>query len=354
MKNKIIAGLFLGWIVVFSAAQILMEDETVSTSERRHLASFPDYVYSRTYAEDVEDYLLDQFPYRDGFRSIKANVNYHVLQKLDNNGVSLNGDMIFQSLYPTNAASAAHFVRKTQAVCRNLTADNHAYLAVIPDKNYYAEEPIFLHLDYPAIYAAAEQTGLPLIDLRTIMRLDDYYQTDTHWKQENLDKVVEKLSETMQFPYRKQEYTAHRFDSFYGVLYGQAAVKHRPEPLTYLTNDATDGAEVFYLENPKLHTVYAPQALDSWDAYEVFLDGASAYIEITNPAQQSGRELVVFRDSFGSSLIPLLIPYYSHITVVDNRYIRQEHLTKYLTFTDQDVLFLYSTAMINNSFSLKG
>ena len=336
------------------SSDLIMADETISTSERRQLASFPKYVYSRTYAEKMEDYLLDHFPYRDGFRSIKANMNYHVLQKLDNNGVYLNDTMIFQSLYPTDRASANHFVQKTEQIKNLLTENNHAYLAVIPDKNYYAEEKMFLHLDYPSIYASAERLGMPLIDLRNVMQLDDYYQTDTHWKQEKLDKVVRKLSETMQFPYQKQNYTAHRFDSFYGVLYGQAAVKRSPETLTYLTNDAIDSAEVSYLENPNLHTVYAPQALQSWDAYEVFLDGASAYIEITNPAQTSGRELVVFRDSFGSSLIPLLIPYYSHITVVDNRYIKQQYFTEYLTFTDQDVLFLYSTAMINNSYSLKG
>ena len=33
------------------------------------------------------------------------------------------------------------------------------------------------------------------------------------------------------------------------------------------------------------------------------------------------KELVIFRDSFGSSISPLLINYYSKITIIDNRYI---------------------------------
>ena len=64
--------------------------------------------------------------------------------------------------------------------------------------------------------------------------------------------------------------------------------------------------------------------------------------------------MIIFRDSFGSSITPLLIPYYSKITVIDNRYIASDYLTNYIEFNDQDVLFLYSTLIVNNSGSLKG
>ena len=65
-------------------------------------------------------------------------------------------------------------------------------------------------------------------------------------------------------------------------------------------------------------------------------------------------ELLIFRDSFGSSITPLLIPYYSKITLIDNRYINSKNFVKYIEFTNQDILFLYSTMIVNNSFSLKG
>ena len=35
------------------------------------------------YLNEVEKYLLDHFPFRDSFRSLKANFNYHILNKLD-------------------------------------------------------------------------------------------------------------------------------------------------------------------------------------------------------------------------------------------------------------------------------
>ncbi|MBQ2264154.1 MAG: hypothetical protein II341_02020, partial [Oscillospiraceae bacterium] len=68
---------------------------------------------------------------------------------------------------------------------------------------------------------------------------------------------------------------------------------------------------------------------------------------------KSQRELVVFRDSFGSSLIPLLVKDYATVTVVDTRYVSPDLLGQYLEFEKQDVLFLYSTLILNNSLALK-
>ena len=57
------------------------------------------------------------------------------------------------------------------------------------------------------------------------------------------------------------------------------------------------------------------------DPYDIYLGGATALIQIDNPSGPKGRELVIFRDSFGSSLAPLLIDSYSRITIIDMRYI---------------------------------
>ena len=42
---------------------------------------------------------------------------------------------------------------------------------------------------------------------------------------------------------------------------------------------------------------------------------------IYNENSFNDKELIIFRDSFASSLTPLLIKYYSKITLIDNRYI---------------------------------
>ena len=85
----------------------------------------------------------------------------------------------------------------------------------------------------------------------------------------------------------------------------------------------------------------------------MFLSGTRAILTIENPMAEEVKELIVFRDSFGSSLIPLLMEEYSKITVLDIRYVNSSILGQYVEFGNQDALFLYSTMMLNNSLALK-
>ena len=354
MKDKIIVFLFITYIVIFSILHITFKDLEISNSERRYLDNFPEFKLSGEFITDVDEYLLDHFPFRDKFRSIKANFNYKVLGKLDNNGIYLKDNYIFKSDYPTNKKSIDNFVKNINKLKENFSDKNKVYLLTVPDKNYYLNKDLFLGIDYNYIYDELSKLDINFIDIRELLELNDYYETDTHWKQEKIFKVIKELSKVMDFKYLDLDYKEHKFNNFYGVYYGESALNRKPEVITYLTNDIIDNAHVKYLENPKLDKVYNLDNLNRFDSYEVYLDGASSFIEIYNESCSDDRELVIFRDSFGSSITPLLIPYYSKITLIDNRYINSENFLKYIEFTNQDILFLYSTMIVNNSFSLKG
>ena len=138
------------------------------------------------------------------------------------------------------------------------------------------------------------------------------------------------------------------------MYYGESAINRNPETIIYLTNNNISNLKVKYLENKELTTVYNIDNLNSTDSYEIYLDGASSFIEIYNEHATSDKELIIFRDSFASSITPLLTKYYSKITLIDNRYINSSNYLKLIEFNDQDVLFMYSTIIINNSYSLKG
>lgn len=354
MKDKIITFMFVSFILTFSILHLVIKDEEISYTERRKLTTFPEFKLNSKYITDIDKYLLDHFPFRDTFRSIKANFNYNILNKLDNNGIYLKDNYIFKSNYPTNKKSIDYFTKNIDKLKNNFTENNNVYLMIVPDKNYYLNDDMFLQIDYDYIYDSLNKLNIDMIDIRSIMSLNDYYETDTHWKQENLHKVVKKLSEMMHFDYKEYSYVSHKYDKFYGVYYGESAINRKPEDITYLTNDIIDNASVKYLENNKLNKVYNTNSLNGMDSYNVYLDGASSFIEITNNNSDNNKELVIFRDSFGSSLTPLLIPYYSKITLIDNRYINSDNFLKYIDFNNQDILFMYSTLLINDSYSLKG
>ena len=354
MKNKIITITFISFILFFSVFHILKVDQIISMTERRYLAKFPEFKFNGEYITRVEKYLLDHFPYRDNFRNIKANFNYKILNRLENNDIYLKDNYIFKSNYPTNKKSINNFIKQTQKIENLLTENNKTYMMIIPDKNYYLEDEKFLQIDYNYIYNELKNIKASFIDIREIMKLQDYYETDTHWKQENLLKVVNKMNEVMNFDYQELTYEKKCYERFYGVYYGESAMKRVPEQLCYLTNNIIEKVNVSYLENKNLTTVYNTENLYGLDSYEVYLDGASAFIEINNKEHLEEKELVVFRDSFGSSIIPLLIPYYSKITIIDNRYINSDYFFKFINFDKEDILFLYSTLIVNESSTLKG
>ena len=353
MKDKIFVFIFVIYISFFSITSIILKDKEISDVERRKLAKFPNIEANSEFVSKLDKYFLDHFAFRNEFRSVKSLYNYNVLNKLDNNGIYLENDYIFKSNYPTNKKSIDKFINNIEST-KKLMNNNNMYIMIIPDKNYYIENKDFLKIDYDYIYKEIDKLNITEIDVKDILTLNDYYLTDTHWRQENLEKIVVRMSEYMNFNYSKSEYNENKYNDFYGVYFGQAALNKKGEQLTYLTNDVIENARVNYLENKNLNKVYNEEKLNSLDSYEVYLDGASAYIEIINENAEKNRELIVFRDSFSSSLIPLLINYYSNIKVVDNRYIGSKDYLNLIEFNNQDVLFIYSTLLVNDSGSLKG
>ena len=222
MKDKIIVFLFIGYIILFSFLHIYLKDMEISSSERRYLDKFPEFKLTGEFINDVDSYLLDHFPLRDKFRSLKANFNYKVLGKLDNNGIYLKDNYIFKSDYPTNKKSIDYFINNINKLKSNFSDENKIYLLTVPDKNYYINEELFLNIDYNYIYNELGKLDLNFIDVREILELRDYYETDTHWKQERILKVVKNLSKVMNFKYVELDYKQNKFNNFYGVYYGES------------------------------------------------------------------------------------------------------------------------------------
>ena len=124
---------------------------------------------------------------------------------------------------------------------------------------------------------------------------------------------------------------------------------------SYLTNDNMKNLVVKNaFEGGKILPLYDFEKGNDKDGYDLFLGGERPYITIENPNAKTDKELVVFRDSYGRSIIPLLADDYAKITVIDIRYLSSMMLGNYKIFKEgQDVLFLYSTLVLNNSFEMK-
>ena len=360
MKHKAMI-LLLVWGALTLAAWFSPE-KALSVSERRPLAGKPELsagaVFSGNYMEDFEDYSLDQFPFRDSFRRLKAWFHYSVLGQRDNNGIYVYQGYAAKQEYPLNETSVAHALNRFQTLYETYLTQSNVYMAVVPDKGYYlAEQSGHLAMDYDRLYELVE-IGMPWaaqVDLRDSLSAGDYYRTDTHWRQEKLLDAAGVLCQALGIaPPKAEDYTRTALERpFYGVYYGQAALPMEPDTLYLLESTLLENCTVYDYETGKTGSVYDRNKLESQDLYDVFLSGARSLLAIENPDGDPDRELIVFRDSFGSSMVPLLVQGYGKVTLVDIRYIRMELLGEYLDFAGKDVLLLYSTLVLNNSAAIK-
>ena len=348
----------LGAVAWFSPAR------EVSDAERRKLAQLPELswetVLDGSFMEDFENYTLAQFPLRDAFRQLKGVFHYKVLGQKDNNGIYIAEGQAAKVEYPLNGQSLQNAVEKLNEIYEAYLEDTGGRIlfAAVPDKGrYLARANGYPAMDYEAI-SAQLQAGLPwaeFVETSDLLEAEDYYRTDTHWRQEKILDVAGRLCEALETAIPAEEdYVLEKVERpFYGVYWGQAGIPMGSEEMYLLRSEVLDGCTVYNYETGKTTAVYDPEKLESRDLYDVYLSGAAALLTIENPAGMAGKELIVFRDSFGSSLIPLLIGDYARVTVIDTRYIQPELLGKFVDFRGQDVLMIYSTILLNNSFSLK-
>ena len=361
------------WMVLALCAWFGKPEE-ISLAERRPLEQMPglsaDTIFSGSFMEDFEDYSLDQFPLRDTFRTIKSLFHYYVLGQKDNNDIYIADGSAAQLQYPLNQDSVDHAVSRFNYVYEKYLKESGAnvYLAPVPDKGYYLAEPNgYPAMDYEAMFNSLRE-GMPwaeFIDLTGTLSAEDYYRTDTHWRHETLLETARTLCGAMGVDTLPEAellcVAAER--PFYGVYYGQAALPMEPDTLYLLESEVLTGCTTYLGEWDmkanagvfgKLYNgVYDLEKLDGNDPYEVYLSGPESLVRVENPNAKTGRELVIFRDSFASAIAPLLLEDYAAVTLVDIRYLQADMLERFPINWEGDVLFLYATLVLNNSSTIK-
>ena len=359
--NNIVTVVVLGVVFVsLTMASWLLPPQEFSDNERRKLAQrpkfSPDTMSDGSFMMEFEKYTLDQFPLRDQFRTLKAYTTYDVFGQLDNHDIYIQDGYAAKLEYPLQMDSLEHAADRFAYIYEKYLAgkEMNIYLSIVPDKSYFLAKHGYLSMDYEKLFHVMRNhmNYADYIDITGTLDITDYYKTDTHWRQEKLPETAAVLAEGMGTSI-SGAYTEYALDvPFYGVYYGQSALPLPPETLYYLSNDVLDGCIVTNHEDQTMGSIYNMEKKSGKDPYEIFLSGPRSLITIENPNCKSDKELVIFRDSFGSSIAPLLSEGYAKITLVDIRYLRADLLERFIEFKNQDVLFLYSTSVLNHSETL--
>ena len=291
-------------------------------------------------------------------------VVYFLKQKENSNDVNQSKQnyyifdrAIYEKLEEVNENTIKNNVKKINNILENHLNNMNVYFSTIPSKEYYLdnENPVNNEFKYMENMIKSElNESIKYIEISDTLDLTNFYKTDMHWRQESLAKTVEKLEEEMNVESTELEYEKETLGDFYGTYYKELNdTTIGPDELIYLTNSMIENSTVYNEEKNIQEPVYnLARTEETNNKYDVFLSGATAIQEIENKSINNGKKLIIFRDSFGSSIVPLLIKDYGEILLVDIRYVNSNLLSNYIDFNEyenQDVLFLYNSRVINKS-----
>jgi len=370
-KNIVVTSVFVAFISFFVAMCIVSFFNPIeeSKAERRPLAQFPEDITWESIINTkdektstiklFEKYSVDQFPFREFFRSIKANFQFYALGLSENNGLALKDGYIVKIEQDFADENVDYSISRLQAYYEEFIKNNGGrhFISLVPDKNYFLGKDYgYPAPDYAGVTdkVTAALPGMEYIDIFDSLELEDYYKTDTHWSQDKLHDVVDKIAGEMGISDRLSgNYKENVIDGFEGVYYGQSALNPEPDKLVYLTNDLLDNCTVTYYPDNTKGNIYEIEKAYGRDGYEMFLGGVIPFVRIDNPASTSGKSLVIFRDSYGSSIAPLFVEAYDTVYLIDIRSaminnIKGWQMMRLINFKEADVLFLYSTLVLNS------
>ena len=359
MKDKITVFTFTAFIFFMMVLNILTPNQVISYSERRPLASLPKWsvesYLSGEYMKSLQKYMTDQFIYRDSFRGLKHYFSMNGLGLKDLNDIFYGQGHIFK-IEHAKEDSLDNFIQYLDRLQSLFSDTNNMYISIIPDKTYYYSQHPYKP-NYESIFQALNNDldRLEVIDILSSLSLSSYYKTDPHWRQEALFAVMDIFADKMTINhYEKSELVQFILGGFKGAYYGQGPLQNEEEELIYFQHE--DFKDLIIKNYEKVNQeglLYELEAFSSIDPYDLFLGGGSPLIEIENPNSDSQDQLIIFRDSFASSIGPLFLKHYNKVTLIDTRYMPMEQVETYVDISDQDVLFLYSSLLVYNSNSLK-
>ena len=142
MKKLIVFGT-AAFLILMTALCFFTPSEEMSVSERRKLKQFPEVsverILSGKFMGEFEDYAADQFPMRETWRSIKANLVTKVFRQSENNDLYYQDGHLTKIEYPLNEDS----LRRAAGIFKKLYTEQmegkncNVYFSLIPDKNYF-------------------------------------------------------------------------------------------------------------------------------------------------------------------------------------------------------------------------
>lgn len=153
---------------------------------------------------------------------------------------------------------------------------------------------------------------------------DIYLRTDHHWSQLGAYYAVEVLAEAAGVPYAdlEEDYTEYSSEGYVGSLYGytqSANLLNDPEVFTWYEPNIWNTADYYDTSFNWDYNYPLIIETDVANSYLKYMGGDDKIVKVTTSAD-TGRKILVLKDSYGNAAIPSLTGSFDEIYVFDMRY----------------------------------
>ncbi len=353
MTNKLITILFCGLLGAGVIAGAIMPDKLYSDSEKRKLAQFPqltpEQIMDGKLSDEMEDYLADQFPGRDGWVTAKT-LTELASGKREAGGVYFAQDgYLIDEFTSYSKKQFVENIRTLSALDEKLSGIGVPMkVMLVPTAAEILSDklPAFApNISQSELLRYAEKQGLDVTDVSDILREHSgeyiYYKTDHHWtslgayyaycawkssKGETADPLSDWTHEVL-------------CDNFRGTTYAKVNYPFAP----FDTIDA-------YYKQPENRVSYNGGAYVTDSLYERrYLEGSDQYAAFLNSNQAttvvsgSGTgKLLIIKDSYANTFAQFTAEDHAETHLIDMRFFKGS-VSKYAAENGiTEVLVLYN------------
>ena len=351
-RDKITAMVFCTLVLAGAISEIVIKDKYYSEKEKRELTQIPtinkETIYSGQLSNDLEKYLADQFPIRDGLVSTKT-ITETIFGKKESNNVYFSADgYLIDAFKSYDKNLAERNINAVKKLSDELSQRDISFkVMLIPTQAQILKDklPAFApNLDQNEIINYAKSQGLDVTDVSKILdeHKDEYiyYKTDHHYTslgayycykayRESIGKKCDDISawksETLSNDFRGTTYNKVNYPlAGYDAI--TAYYKNISHTVTYNDSYTTD-------------SIYERKFLQGADKYAVFFNSNQAKTVVNG--EGNGR-LLIIKDSYANELAQFAVDDHEQTHMIDLRFFKGS-VSEYIKENDiNEVLVCYN------------
>lgn len=366
IHNTILAITFVIMIFAVFLSNMIKPDKDFSQNENRYLSKKPKFSVERLlsgkYTKDMEKYIDDQFIFRESFITAKSNIE-QLFPRKDINGVYLgkNHYLIEKCLEKdfnyTQLEKNIGLVNKFASENDNLDIS----MIVVPTSGLIMSEKLpdnapFFNQQKVFDDLKNRFDSLRYIDVSDTLKNHNkeyiFYKSDHHWTPYGAYYAYIDYCKDLGIEYNT--YDSYNIEnvtnSFRGTYYSKILIDNISDQIDIFKTKDQPSYKVYY-NNSKTtgYSVFDYDKLEEKDQYQIFFGGNHPELKIVHDEPVTdGKNLLVIKDSYANSFVPLIMNNYDKVCMVDLRYFNG-NLNEYIKDNDiTDVLFLYGIMSFSN------